>query len=85
MSEIVDLDGVEVTPEVYAAWSEIARRLTVTLRLIGVPEEAIPEEQGRVEEDGSLVIFVEIDLPSGGTIEASLKVPPEHWAWRQPT
>ena len=41
--------------------------------------EDVPDGQARVEEDGSLIIFLEIE----GVLSVELSVPLGHWAWRQ--
>jgi hypothetical protein len=48
------------------------------LWLAQFPHERIPDEQGRIEDDGNLTIFVA--LPDGR--EIALRVPREHWAQR---
>jgi len=77
---MVDLDRVNITPEVYRAWHEKARRAVDKIAAKGTvfrPEE-IPDEQAREESDGSLTIFVV--LPNGE--EVNTRVAPGQWAWR---
>ena len=80
--KIVDLDLVNISPSVYWAWNKLARQAVKNMAARGVrfrPEE-IPDEAGRLETDGSLIIFVA--LPGGE--EVSLRVPPDEWSWRFP-
>jgi len=82
MSEIVDLDLVNISPSVYQRWHEIARRAVEDLAARGVtirPAD-IPDEEGRLEDNGSFAIFVV--LPNGE--EVNMRVPPGQWAWRFP-
>ena len=79
---IIDLDLVNISVNVYQAWKCLARQAVKNLAARGIllrPEE-IPDEQGRLETDGSLIVFVV--LPNGE--EVSLRVPPGQWAWRFP-
>lgn len=74
------LDLINISPAAYQAWMAKARETVSAWLRVGAvrtPEE-IPDEKGRVLEDGSLEIYAE--LPSG--LRASLVVPPEQWAWR---
>ena len=79
MDEIDDLDFVLLTPAVVRAWKEeIAPRAARELATAGYTD-SIPDEQGRVEADGSLTIFVA--LPGG--VEVTMSVPAGQWAWKQ--
>ena len=80
-TEIVDLADVVVTTAVFRAWFAIARHVVLALRQAADkrPPSRIADEKGRIEDDGSLTIFV--TLPDGG--EASLTVPPGEWMRRQ--
>lgn len=78
MAEIIDLDQINIAPAVYEAWQELARKVGDLAVHLGISPAEIPDEQARVEDDGSLTIFVE--LPRFG--EVSLSVPPAHWARR---
>ncbi len=80
--KIIDLGLVNIATDVYQAWNILARRVVKDLAARGVkfdPEE-IPDEQGRLEDDGSLTVFAV--LPNGE--EVSLRVPPGQWSWRFP-
>ena len=79
---IVNLDLVNISSDVYQAWNILARRTVKDLAARGIkldPEE-IPDEAGRLETDGSLIVFVV--LPNGE--EVSFRVPPDEWSWRFP-
>lgn len=78
---MVDLDNLLLSPEVVVAWTEVARGVVAALALAGqrIDPSQIPDEQARVEDDGSLTIFCEIL----GIGELSLKVPAGAWGWRQ--
>ena len=80
MKKIDDLDLVLLTPEVVRVWKfEVAPRAAAMCAAAGIKPTQIPDERGRVEEDGSLTIYVA--LPGGG--EVGMSVPPDHWAWKQ--
>lgn len=77
MAEPIDLDGILLTVETVKVYREFAQRVAQFLADKGVAPKSIPDEQARVEENGSLTVFVAI--PNG---EISMSVPPEHWARR---
>jgi hypothetical protein len=76
---VIDLDEVLISPVAFREYHEFAKRIARALGESGLMPnpENIPDEQGRVEADGSLTIFVR--LPNG--IEVSMRVPKEHWQW----
>jgi len=76
---MIDLAETLITPAAFRAYREFAERALVALAEAGitVDPKAIPDEQGRVEADGSLTIFVEI--PNVG--EVSMSIPKGQWAW----
>ena len=74
---VVDLDETLISPVMFRAYQAFAERVAATLVGSGVDPRSIPDEQGRIEANGSLTIFVQ--LPNG--IEVSMSVPKEHWAW----
>lgn len=77
----IDLDDVLLTPEATAAWHDIARRLALVARAWGLRKKQIPIERARV--DGvELVIFARLKAPSGGYAEFDLRVPPDHWRYK---
>lgn len=84
MAEIIDLDNVMLSAEAAAAWQEMASRMSLALGQLqalgrSIRSEDIPDEQGQIEEDGSLTIFVEIE----GILSVSMPIPPDHWARKQ--
>ena len=79
MPEEIDLDQVNISPAVHNAWQGMARSIADIVRRLGISPDEIPDEKARIEDDGSLTIFVE--LPIG---EVSLRVPPDQWAYRFP-
>jgi len=79
VKEIDDLDLVLLTPAVVREWTdEIAPRAAALLAASGY-QGPIPDERGRVEEDGSLTIYVA--LPGGA--EIGMSVLSLEWAWKQ--
>jgi hypothetical protein len=84
VAEIIDLDNVMLSAEAAAAWHEMAGRMSLALSQLqalgrNIRPEEIPDEQGRIEKDGSLTIFVEIK----NVLSISMPVPPDHWARKQ--
>lgn len=80
MPREIDLDEVTISPATLVAWHGVAQRLALALRELKrlgreIPE--IPIERGRVEDDGTLTVY--IDLP--GLISASISVPRDQWKW----
>lgn len=75
--EVIDLSRIMLSQDAVTAWTELAQRLGATLQTLRIDAKDIPDEQGRIETDGNLTIFVE--LP-GGKGEISLRVPPGAWA-----
>lgn len=79
MNNIIDLDDVMISPLAQKTWQEFARRVAAQLRLLGVTDPSqVPDEQARVNPDGTLTVFV--TLPNG---EVSMEIPKEQWAYRQ--
>lgn len=81
MPKTVNLDDVLISPAAYAALHEIASRAAAAMSELGVPAEAIGIERARIEDDGSLTIFVEVS-EGYGIEEVSMTVPPDHWSPR---
>ncbi|QQR78563.1 MAG: hypothetical protein IPJ68_05855 [Candidatus Moraniibacteriota bacterium] len=78
-NSVIDLGDVLISPATHAAWLGFAERVTQALGALGVTDPSqIPDEQGRINSDGSLKIFV--TLPNG---EVSKTVPKEYWGYRQ--
>jgi len=83
MAKIINLDAIMLSPAAVAAWQKVAQRLAPALREISEKRGDaldIPDEQGRVNDDGSLTIFVEIP---GVDMNISLEVPASQWAYIQ--
>jgi hypothetical protein len=78
--EIDDLDLVLISQAVWNKWvHEVAPKVAKLMARAHIHPNQVPEEQGRVEEDGSLTIFVR--FPDGK--EVGMRVPPGQWAWKQ--
>ncbi len=77
----IDLASVNFTPEAVEAYKAFTERIVQALIATDLAPDPknIPDEQGRLESDGSLTIFV--SLPND--VEVSMNVPKGHWAWRQ--
>lgn len=76
---VVDLEYILLSREAYQAYSQLAQRVALALRELNIDPVRIPDEQGRVNEDGSLDIFVTLPDDKG---EVSMNVPKGQWAWR---
>lgn len=77
-NNVIDLDDVLLTVTAVNQWHAFAGQVAAGIRALGITDpEQIPIEQGRVNPDGTLTIFV--TLPQG---EVSMVVPREHWAYR---
>ena len=77
----INLDDVVLSPATVAAWQEIAKRVARALAEIARVRGttfAIPDERGRVNDDGSLTIFISVP---GVITEAFMDVPAGEWAW----
>lgn len=74
MSRPISLSGVLLTPAAQAAWREACAHAASILRAQG-REIGDAEEQSRVENDGSLTVFVR--LPDGGEVACNL--PAAEW------
>ena len=72
------LEQTNITIDAYERWQELCIQAVHQLKKHNFTSTDIPDEQGKILDDGSLLIFVE--LPVGGKIE--MKVPPGKWAWR---
>ncbi len=83
MEKIIDLDRVMITVSAAVRWNQLAITAVRTMRqhkkLTAKQAAEMPDEQGRLNEDGSLMLFVQ--LPNGS--ELSLRLPPNEWEWRQ--
>ena len=75
MSRPIGLAGVTLTPAAVAAWRETCAKAIAVLRAQG-RDIGDAVEQARVEDNGSLTIFVR--LPDGGELACNL--PPAEWS-----
>lgn len=78
----INLDEVMLSSDAAAAWYEMAGRVAVALQRIGKMRAktlSIPDERARVNDDGTLTIFVNIP----DVIDVSMPVPVGHWGYRQ--
>ncbi len=73
MMEEIDLDVVRLTPAAYRRWVTHTAKATFGM---AVDPAFFPIERGRIHQDGSLEIYVE--LPGGR--EISMHVLAEEWA-----
>lgn len=81
MSHEIDLDDVVLSAVAVAAWQEMAGRIGRALAQIsamrGGEKFTIPDERARIEDDGTLTIYVSIP---GVLPEVSMVVPVGHWS-----
>ena len=81
MSTMIDLDNVMLSEETVVAWSATVSRIARAIITAGIErEEDIPLEQARIEDDGTLTIFIALPSDVG---EVSMSVPAGHWTRRQ--
>ena len=73
----VNLDKLVLSAASVAVWQKLALRIAEVIRTSGlrIDPRLIPDEQARVEADGSLTIYVVI--PDLG--EMSMSVPADQW------
>ena len=77
----IDLDAIMLSQESVMAWNEIARRLAVALKEMKRGGKVVPPpsmEWARVNDDGTLTIFVEVI----GVVTASLDIQAGHWFYQ---
>lgn len=82
MVKEISLDAVMLSLDAATAWHEMAGRVAMALQHIGKMRAktlSIPDEQARVNDDGTLTIFVNIP----DVIDVSMDVPVGHWGYRQ--
>jgi len=75
MARVVDLDRVMLAPEVAVCWSNLAQEVAKRMALLEVVL-SFSDEQARINDDGSLTIFVT------GELEISMTVPAGRWSHR---
>ena len=82
MAKEVILDGIMLSSAATSAWHEMASRVATALQHISRVRGAtpsIPDERARVNDDGTLTIFVNIP----DAICVSMDVPAGHWGYWQ--
>ena len=80
--DIVDADDIVPSSAALVAWSETTLRAAMFCHSLEIAEKDLPEEQVRLEADGSLTLFVVIQIQSGGQVTFDLTVPPSEWRWK---
>ena len=82
MAKEIGLDEVMLSTSAVTAWHEMAARVAPALQQIGKMRRetlSIPDERVRVNDDGTLTIFVNVP----GAINVSMDVPAGQWSHRQ--
>lgn len=82
MPREIDLDEFMLSPSAVLAWGEMARRVAQELSAIAQTRGQmleIPDERARVNDNGSLTIYVKIP----GVLDISMDVPADQWAYIQ--
>ncbi len=72
------LDSVMISAEALKKWHELCKSKAPELQDAGVSPADIPDEQCSRQDDGNLLISV--DIPEYGRIQMS--IPPEQWQWK---
>ena len=80
MTEVVDLDDIMIIPDVADAFSRLAQKVAPILVQLRIDPRNVSDEQARVNDDGSLTIFVTLPDSKG---EVSMDVPSGKWARKQ--
>ena len=75
----VDLADMLISSAAFHTYHEFADRVARLLVQLGIDPKSIPDEQARLEGDGSLTVFVVV--PNFG--EVAMSIPAGQWAWRQ--
>ena len=77
----IDPDKVNLSPAAVKAWQEMCDQIAIAIGYMaemGREIPPIPDERARINDDGSLTIFVEIpDIMS-----VSMNVPADQWEYR---
>lgn len=82
MSKEIDLTAVMLTAVAGAAWHQLAGRVALgieQLKRMGRDIPPIPDERARVEDNGTLTIYVSIP----NVLDVSLSIPADQWVYRQ--
>lgn len=78
----ISLDEVMLSSDAMEAWYEMAGRVAIVLQCIGKMRAktlSIHDERARVNDNGTLTIFV--NIPE--VIDVSMEVPAGHWTYLQ--
>jgi hypothetical protein len=81
--DFVDHDDVVLSSAALAAWSGIASRAAAFCQRLKIPAEELPDEQLKLNADGSISVEIEIKTPSGGGVTFDMNVPAGEWQWKQ--
>jgi hypothetical protein len=80
MAKEISLDDVMISVEAGIAWLQFAERIALAISQLAPRKvSSIPDEQARLEDDGSLTVFV--DVPD--LIEISMSIPSGQWWSKQ--
>lgn len=73
------LDKVSITPGVWQRWNNFCHDLTkaAALKTGWRPTSPIPDEQAEVQEDGSLLLWVQ----PPGLARIEMRIAPGEWTW----
>jgi hypothetical protein len=80
MAREIDLTLVSLSPQVFTAWQEMASRVAVVLAQMeeaGTEIPPIPDERARLNDDGTLTIFVGVP----GILKVEMEVLADQWAY----
>ena len=78
MAQEIDLDLIGLSVPAVEAWHAMAERVAVALaQMRRVGDSSIPDERARVNDDGTLTIFVSIP----GVMDISMDVPADQWQY----
>ena len=73
----IDLAEVLISPRTYRAWKELAAASARLSLIYDASPVSIPDERGRVHDDGRLSIYVPF-----ASVEISMTIPASDWSWR---
>lgn len=78
MPKEISLDEILLSKNAVRSWAEVANIAARAILARGKTSEDIPDERARVEEDGSLTIYVVV----ADVGEFSLKISRDQWGYR---
>jgi hypothetical protein len=83
MSREIDLDEIEISPEVYIGWTIIAEKSAgIIKRLLENKKNfdiIIHDEKCLLNDDGTITIFWEVE----GILKTSMTAPADQWRWKE--